>query len=256
MDIWQVVNEVGGEIDMTISSGLGKSKRWTGLVVPGIQLIGLDNAIRVGVTKAITLKLPNSWKFTYPLNFAELSEATVNVEAKANIQPQVFKLRNSGQEEFFMGLEIPILSWSIEFTNKESVTVASSLRVNIPERASVRAIILHGVGGYVPHLRSGDVSIPGRKRGNDVRYDLRLLADIRSDIDSSVELTWNYETIQLVTFQKNESKRLKTVDIEALASAVIEKGFFSQDDWDNYRRETAKESAGLRSMLLRQRGAR
>jgi len=254
--IGPVVDEPGGEIDLTISSGLGKSRRWTGLVIPGIQLIGLDNAVRVGDKRPVTLKLPKTWKLIYPSNFAELSEATINVEASANLEPQVFRIRNSGLEEFIIGLEIPVLSWSIEFTNRESITVAGSLRLNITERASVRAAILHGVGDYVPLLRVGEVSIPGRKRGNDVRYDLRLLADIRNDSKDAVEMTWNYETVQLVTFQKIESKKLKSVDLSALANAVIEKGFFSQEDWDNYRSETAKESLDLRNVLLRQRGNR
>lgn len=254
--IGPVVDEPGGEIDLTISSGLGKSRRWTGLVIPGIQLTGLNNAIRAGDTKPITIKLPKTWRFSHPKEFADLSEVTINIEARADLEPQVFRIRNSGLEEFFIGLEIPVLSWSIEFTRKESVTVASSLRVNIAERASVRAVILHGIGDYVPLLRVGEVSIPGRKRGNDVRYDLRLLADIRNESNDTVEMTWNYEIVQLVTFQKIESKKLRSVDLSALASAVIEKGFFSQEDWDIYRSETAKESKDLRNMLLRQRGSR
>jgi hypothetical protein len=254
--IGPVVNESGGEIDLTISSGLGKSRRWTGLVIPGIQLSGLDNAIRVGDKKPVTLRLPKTWKFTYPADFVELSEATVNIEASTNLEPQVFRIRNSGFEEFFIGLEIPVLSWSIEFTNRESITVAGSFRVNRTERASVRAVILHGVGDYVPLLRVGEVSIPGRKRGNDVRYDLRLLADIRNNSNDAVEMTWNYETVRLVSFEQVASKKLKSVELSKLASAVIEKGYFSQADWDNYRSRAVKESLDLRKMLLRQRGNR
>jgi hypothetical protein len=112
------------------------------------------------------------------------------------------------------------------------------------------------VGDYVPLLRVGEVSIPGRKRGNDVRYDLRLLADIRNDSNEAVEMTWNYETVRLVSFEQTESKKLKSVDLSKLASAVIEKGYFSQEDWDTYRSEAAKESLDLRKMLLRQRGNR
>jgi hypothetical protein len=252
--IGPVVDEPGGEIDLTISSGLGKSKRWTGLVVPGLELSGLENAIRAGNTKSVSLKLPPTWKFNYPTDFKDHSEATISITAKPDLEAQVFRIRNSGNEEFFIGLEVPVLSWSVEFTDRESVTVANCLQVNIVERPSVRAVILHGVGDYVPFLRIGEVSILGRKRGNDVRFDLRLLADVSSETQESVEMTWNYEVIELITFQKIESKKLRTVDLSSLAIAVIEKGFFTQEVWDKYKTETVKESQDLRRALLRQRG--
>ena len=255
--IGPVLDEHGGPIDVTISSGLGKSKRWTGLVVPGIEIHGLNNAVKVGENKAIQMKLSNNWKFTFPKEFSDKSEVSLNITVTPDLKPQMLKICNPKLEEFFLGVTIPVLSWSVEFSDRESATVASALLVNFSDRSKVQAIILHEVGDYIPLLRVGEVSIPGRKRGNDVRYDLRLLSDIQNETQVSVSMTWNYEKLDLMVFQKQESKRMKRVDPSDLIAAVIEsKKFFSQDEWDSYKVATAKESQDLRAMLRRQRGNR
>jgi hypothetical protein len=70
-------------------------------------------------------------------------------------------------------------------------------------------------------------------------------------------MTWNYENLELIVFQKQESKRMKRVDPRDLLTAVLEsRKFFSQEEWDNYKIATAKESQDLRAMLRRQRGNR
>jgi hypothetical protein len=150
-------------------------------------------------------------------------------------------------------LEVPILSWSIEFSNRESLTVATALQLDLATRKNVRAVILHGVNDYVPIMYAGEIPISGRKRGNDARYDLRLLSDVHNEDESAIGMKWNYQDLNLVSFIKPKSKKMQSVDIKNLAAEAIAKKIISEEDWNSYRAETQKQSADLRNLLRRQR---
>lgn len=249
-----ILDEPGGEIDITVSSGLGKSRSWKGLVIPGIEVGGLSNSQRLGTKCKVELKLPASWKFVIPPEFEGESRAELIIDVHANQEPVLLKVRDSAAEEYFLGLQVPVLSWTIEFEKKESVTLGNTLRININERKSIRALILHGVNEYVPVLMASGQPVLGRKRGDSARYDLRILADMENETENSVSMLWNYESIQLISFVKLESKKMKSVDPKNFAFDAIEKGLFSQGDWDSYKAETQQQSMDLRKSLRRQRG--
>jgi hypothetical protein len=166
----------------------------------------------------------------------------------------VLKVKDHAAQEHFIGLEVPVLSWSVEFSNRESVTVATTLQLDVASRKYVRAIILHGVNEYVPILNAGEVPITGRKRGNDARYDLRLLSDVLTEAESSIGMKWNYQDVSLVSFIKPKSKKMHSVDIRNLAAEAIAKEIISEEDWNSYQAETQKQSFDLRNLLRRQRG--
>lgn len=249
-----VVSEPGGEIDMTISSGLGKSKSFKGLVIPGIQVTGLENAMSLGSVAHIEIKLPVDWKFTYPPSIEGQSHANLEFKVEANQEIMMLKVSDHSAEEHFLGLEVPILSWSIEFANRESVTSAFPYQVDVASRKHVRAIILHGVNEYVPIIMAGEVPVTGRKRGGDARYDLRLLSDVHSDDESTVGTKWNYDNLELIHFVKPKSKKMQTVDLKNLAAEAIAKNIISEESWTAYQSEAKQKSEDLRSLLRRQRG--
>jgi hypothetical protein len=126
--------------------------------------------------------------------------------------------------------------------------------LDVASRKYVRAIILHGVNEYVPIVNAGEVPITGRKRGNDARYDLRLLSDVLTDGESTIGMKWNYQDVSLVSFIKPKSKKMQTVDIRNLAAEAIAKEIISVEDWNSYQAETQKQSFDLRNLLRRQRG--
>jgi hypothetical protein len=249
-----VIEGAGGEIDLTLSSGLGKSKSFKGLVIPNFSVSGIENALRIGSVANVNLKLPENWLFTYPDQFKNQASASIQFKVEPNQETLVLKVKNRDLQEYFIGLEVPILSWSVEFTNRESVTVASNLQLDINSRKFVKAIILHGVTEYVPIMTVGEVPVPGRKRGNDARYDLRLLSDIANLEESAISIKWNYENICLISFIKAKSKKMQSVDIKNLANEAIAKNIISEEDWHSYQAETRKQSLNLRNLLRRQRG--
>jgi hypothetical protein len=248
-----VTDALGGAIDMTISSGLGKSKSFKGLVIPNILVSGMENALPIGSIAQISIKLPSNWRFSFPDEFKGKSNADFQFKVKPDQEIMVLKVADYAGQEHFLGLEVPVLSWSIEFSNRESVTVATPLQIDLASRKNVRAVILHGVTDYVPIVYAGEIPITGRKRGKDARYDLRLLSDVRDDSESSIATKWNYQELNLVSFIKPKSKKMQSVDIRNLAAAAIAKNIISEEDWNSYQAETKKQSTDLRNLLRRQR---
>ena len=250
-----VIEAQGGVIDLTLSSGLGKSKSFKGLVIPELSVSGIENALQIGSTAQISFELPENWSFTFPEDFKNQTRASFQFKVEPNQDIMVLKVRDHSAQQHFIGLEVPVLSWSIEFSNRESVTVATTLQLDITSRKHVRAIILHGVNEYIPIIYAGDVPISGRKRGNDARYDLRLLSDVLIDEESIIGMKWNYQDVTLVSFVKPKSKKMQSVDIKNLAAEAIAKKIISEEDWISYQAETQKQSLDLRNLLRRQRGS-
>jgi hypothetical protein len=248
-----VSDALGGVIDMTLSSGLGKSKSFKGLVIPEISVSGIDNALPIGSVAQINLVLPDNWRFSYPDIFKDQTSANFQFKVKSDQEIMVLKVTDFANQEHFIGLEVPVLSWSVEFSDRESVTVATTLQIDVASRKHVRAIILHGVSDYVPIINAGEIPISGRKRGDDARYDLRLLSDVHNDDDSTLGMKWNYQDLTLVSFIKPISKKMHSVDIRNLAAEAIAKKIISEEDWNSFKAETQKQSADLRNLLRRQR---
>lgn len=248
-----VIDALGGAIDMTLSTGLGKSKSFKGLVIPNILVSGMENALPIGSIAQINIELPNSWRFSFPDEFKDQSLARFQFKVTPDQDVMLLKISDHASQEHFLGLEVPILSWSIEFSNRESLTVAKALQLDLATRKNVRAVILHGVNDYVPIMYAGEIPISGRKRGNDARYDLRLLSDVHNEDESAIGMKWNYQELNLVSFIKPKSKKMQSVDIKNLAAEAIAKKIISEEDWASYRAETQKQSADLRNLLRRQR---
>ena len=249
-----VMDYPGGVIDMTLSSGLGKSRSFKGLVIPGLVVSGIENALQIGSVAQIGIELPSNWQFSYPDDFKDQTRASFQFKVEPNQDIMVLKVKDFSTQEHFIGLEVPVLSWSVEFSNRESVTVATTLQLDVASRKYVRAIILHGVNEYVPIIGAGEVPISGRKRGNDARYDLRLLSDMLIEEESAVGMKWNYHEVRLVSFIKPRSKKMHSVDIKNLAAEAIAKKIISEEDWNSYQADTFKQSLDLRNLLRRQRG--
>jgi len=248
-----VSDALGGVIDMTLSSGLGKSKSFKGLVIPDISVSGIDNALPIGSVAQIKIALPDNWRFSFPDDFKDQKSASFQFKVKSDQETMVLKVTDFSNQEHFLGLEVPVLSWSVEFSNRESVTVATTLQLDIASRKHVRAVILHGVRDYVPIINAGEIPISGRKRGEDARYDLRLLSDVRNEEESTLGMKWNYQNLTLVAFIKPKSKKMHSVDLKNLAAEAIAKNIISEEDWNSYKAATQKQSTDLRNLLRRQR---
>lgn len=248
----KVLDESGGKLDITISTGLGKSRTWKGLVIPDVNLVGIKEAPRLGSKVNLRLTLPPTWNFTFPVEFSNKTEAVLNFVAQYQ-EPFTFRVRDNNNSEHFLGLEIPILSWSIEFSNQESITIASTYRLKTGEKKNVRALILHGVNEYLPILNVFGIPVEGRRRGQDVRYDLRILSDMSNTRSAAITMKWNYEDVHLIQFTDPQSNKMQVVDQKNLVKMAITKEIISQEQWDKYQEKIQRENQNLRNLLRRQR---
>lgn len=244
-----ILNGNGGNIDITVSTGLGRSKNFTGLVVPGIQVKGLESALVLGEKRKVTISLPAGWKFVYPEEYKGRGECVFEIQGKTDLQPEIIRIENDSKEQHIVGVEAPLLSWSLEFENKENEMHATEVIKARDDRRKIRALILHEVNDYVPFLKVNDSSISGRKRGRDVRYDLRRLQDDRSSEETLVSITWNYIQLPLVTFKDIKTKSMRLKDMNELPSALELVGIWSPGAWEDYQASKKQESLQLRNRI-------
>ena len=257
LDSWigPIKDDSGGEIDLTFSAGLGKSRNFRGLVIPGIEIIGLANALRKDETRKVTIKFPTDWKVKFPLEQVDQSEVNLSLEGKTDGEITMIRVSDPKGAEHFIGIDVPILSWSIEYKNRENVMVASELNHGIDDRKFIQALILHEVDDYVPILKVGEVFVAGRKRGRDVRYDLRFLQEEKRDESTVVSISWNYENLELISFRKIPIRQFIVIkDLRELGDAAVKANVISLEEWQGYQASKARESRILKDRARHRRG--
>jgi hypothetical protein len=238
-----------------MSAGLGKSKICRGLIIPGIVVRGLDTSLKLREKRKVSIKFRDNWKVTYPSEFVGQIQADLDVYGDPESEVPMIKVLDPTGIEHFIGLEIPILSWSVEYTDRENEMVASHLEHKIEDRRKIQALILHEIDEYVPILKVGEVSILGRQRGRDVRYDLRFLQDDNRDESTEISITWSYESLELVSFRKIPTKKSLIIkDFKDLLDASIKADIISLESWNEYKSTKVAESKLLKARRRNLRG--
>ena len=250
-------DQEGGLIDITATIGLGNSSHAEGLVVPGFTIIGLENALIEGQKKKITLDLPTGWTFTYPASLAGKSSGSLELVADPLVKVEIIEFMDPQGIEYTTHLEIPILNWSLVFSGRENQSAGTETKMRLEDRKKIEALILHEVDEYLPPIKAGEISIIGKRRGRDARFDLRFLQQDNSVADSHLTLSWNYQELTLVSFQ-NIHKRKPAVltsfrDLNN-ASLLEEAGLFSAKEWSDYLTNKTQESSLYRDRLRQSRG--
>ena len=251
------LDEEGGLIDITATIGLGKSAHTEGLVVPGFTIIGLENALTEGQKKKITLNLPFGWSFTYPASLRGKSSGSLELIADPLIKVEIIEFVDPHGIEHTTYLEIPILNWSLVFSDRENQSTGTETKMRLEDRKKIEALILHEVDEYLPPLKAGEISIIGKRRGRDARFDLRFLQQDNSVEGTYLTLPWNYQDLTLLSFQ-NFHKRKPAVltsfhDLNN-ASLLEEAGLFTAQEWSDYLTIKTQESSMYRDRLRQSRG--
>jgi hypothetical protein len=254
-ELGPIIRGQGGSVDLNMSAGLGKSKICRGLIIPGIVVRGLDTSLKLREKRKVSIKFRDNWKVTYPSEFVGQIQADLDVYGDPESEVPMIKVLDPTGIEHFIGLEIPILSWSVEYTDRENEMVASHLEHKIEDRRKIQALILHEIDEYVPILKVGEVSILGRQRGRDVRYDLRFLQDDNRDESTEISITWSYESLELVSFRKIPTKKSLIIkDFKDLLDASIKADIISLESWNEYKSTKVAESKLLKARRRNLRG--
>ena len=251
---FQLGEEPNHYIDFTVSAGLGRSSRIQGIVVPGIAIEGLENALIQGEKRKVSLSLPDGWHFSYPAELQDKTSGTVSVDA--DIPTEILEFVDAQGNEFTTFLEVPVLSWSLVFNDRENQITGSETKLLLEERRHIEALILNSVDLYKPLLKVGSSYFEGKQRGQNVFYDLRTLQQDRSMNETVVSITWNYREVTLLSFRKIERKKL--ISLSALADLgkvdLVEAGLFTVEDLAEYQRSKQQEHIKYRDRLRGMRG--
>lgn len=244
-----------GLIDFTISAGLGKSTRIKALVVPGFSIAGLREALIEGEKREVSLALPEGWIFTYPASLANKSTGKLDIDA--DIALEVIEILDPKANQHTIHLDIPILSWSLVFNDRENQTNGSEAKMLLENRKHIEALILHEVDEYLPPIKVGETSVIGKQRGRDARFDLRFLQQDNSTLETVVTLPWNYKTLNLVSFRKLEKRKPAVLkSFKDLENPILleEAGLFTVEDWKNFLSAKQQEHIKYRDRLRNMRG--
>jgi hypothetical protein len=254
-ELGPIIESIGGAVDLTLSAGLGKSRTCKGLVIPGIQVIGLNAALKLEEKRQATIIFPEGWVVTFPLEFTGINRCSISLIGDTSGEIVIIRVRDPLGIEHILGVKVPILRWSVEYRDRENEMVATELKHKLEDRKQIQALILHEIDEYVPILKVGEVSKIGKRRGQDVRYDLRFLQDERRQEDTVISVTWNYETLNLISFRRVPTKQsLRIKDFKDLLNASIQADLFTLESWAEYQTSKMKESQTLKALTRNQRG--
>ncbi len=255
----------GGQFDISVSGGLGKSKRFKGLAIPGLKINGLNTPLLFGEKRLITFDFPIGWNVVYPEPPAPSRSIELPVEILEGLDLTFLKVEDPEGDVHFIDVQLPLLTWSVEIA-KEATLASSELKIPLERKQEVTALVIHNLEDYVPKLMianrepGGAVQVlSGNPRGSDARYDLRRLADLGADEEVELRITWNYQELKLASLRKRESNKVtrhkyRTVSLSDLSNAVIEAGIIEVDDWNSFVMESKRESDFLRSRSRLHRG--
>jgi hypothetical protein len=255
-------NPSNPRIDITASLGLGRSTSIQGIVLPGLEVCGLENALLQDEIRLVSIAAPQGCEFTYPAEIAGATQANMKVYGKEELKIDLFEFKDSANSTYSLNIEVPILSWTISFKNGKSFTGGTELLALVSEKVSIEAVILHGIGEYMPILKVGEVETPGKKRRNDARYDLRFLQKDTSDSSVEVVMTWNFQQVPLLSFKSlingtsnsTAAKSRKAIILKSFeeldnSELLIELGIFTSEEWNNYQELKVAESLAYRDRL-------
>jgi len=241
-------------IDFTVSAGLGRSTVVRGIVVPGMQIRGLEHALIHEEKRELDLELPAGWRFSYPINLKD--QQSGNISVSADIGLEIIELTDPSGLDYTTYLEIPVLSWSLVFNDRENQNTGSETKLLLEDRKHIESLIIHGITDYQPILKIGETSKIGKLRGPDLLFDLRFLKQDNSKNETVISISWNYQNLNLLSFRKLE--RRKPISLTSFSELgkidLVEVGLFTVEDLAEYQILKHQEHLQYRDRLRSMRG--
>lgn len=241
-------------IDFTVSAGLGRSTAVRGIVVPGMKIHGLEHALIHDEKRELGLELPDGWRFSYPINLKEQQSGKMSVSADIGLE--IIEFIDPSGLDYTTYLEIPVLSWSLVFNDRENQNTGSETKLLLEDRKHIESLIIHGITDYQPILKIGDASKVGKLRGLDLLFDLRFLQKDNSKNETVISISWNYQNLNLLSFRNLE--RRKPISLTSFSELgkidLVEVGLFTVEDLAEYQKLKHQEHLQYRDRLRSMRG--
>jgi hypothetical protein len=154
-----------------------------------------------------------------------------------------------------ISLNIPKLTWSIEFIGSKPELVDFETTYQISEIKNLLRLVIHGSGVLIPNLYVKDpatdkpLMLQGKIRNLDCLFDLRLIQDAGNAKEISLQISINGKRLVLAKFLSRPAPppkiRMQRVELKDLAAVAVEKGIISEEDWANFALARKQASAQL-----------
>lgn len=250
-----ITGNESGQLDVSIFGGLGKSRNLSGLVIPGLKVVGLERPLVHGESRIVDFTFPIGWKAP-----KQLQVKAENVEKL----PHVVVEAPSGDVHHIC-VDIPVLNWTLEMRDGSTVRMQKLQRFKLNDVKEVRSLVLHEIPeGYTPNIyvhEKNKKSIASKKASihdHDARIDLRSLKDSNETSEFKIVLNWQGEQLELVSFGVPErfAPKMRSVSQEELLNYVKQSNWFSEEEWASYEAEKAKDNFYLKARARNQRSFR
>ena len=247
-----ITNRTHGALDINVYAGLGKSRQFKGLLLPGIALQGDLSPMLKGEVRNLAIVLPEGWQ----------GDRSVIVNYRNAEDRASFHLTDPENKQLQIFVDIPTLNWSIEFEGEVPRVLDDNSKYRITQVKQLRRLVLHGLGNQTPRLlvRQGSQQtvLTGKPRNQDTLYDMQVIQDSSKSSDVQLIINLGGREITLVSFiakdQQQAKPRMQTVtNLKDLATLAVEKGIFSEEDWTSFEQERNRNSAILRQSLRERR---
>lgn len=234
-----------GPIDVTVYAGLGRSQTLKGLLIPGLVVRGDFSPLLKKEIRTFAVVPPVGWN----------GDKEVLVTADEGTTAPHFTLVDPNGTSHEISLNIPKLTWSIEFTGSKPDLVDFETIYQISEIKNLRRLVIHGAGLQIPNLYVKDpatekpLMLLGKIRNQDCLFDLQLIQDARNAKEISLQISINGKRLVLARFLSRPPSppkvRMQRVELKDLATVAVEKGIISEEDWANFAIARKQASAQL-----------
>jgi hypothetical protein len=178
------------------------------------------------------------------------------MSVSADIGLEIIEFTDSSGLDYTTYLEIPVLSWSLVFNDRENQNTGSETKLLLEDRKHIESLIIHGITDYQPILKIGDASKVGKLRGLDLLFDLRFLQQDNSKNETVISISWNYQNLNLLSFRNLE--RRKPISLTSFSELgkidLVEVGLFTVEDLAEYQKLKHQEHLQYRDRLRSMRG--
>lgn len=232
---------VPGPFDVTVYAALGRSRDIKGFFIPDFRVEGCETGLLPGEQRDLVITSHPSWKLPKAVTVVA-GEGPVGIVAEGP----------DGQR-FDLKVEPNIITWSVEFTGLAPEYLSKTGNYRYEKLSQMRRLVLHGLGDSddpqlaVWEAEKLSTSLTGSRRDAEQIFDLRTLMDARRNQRIDLKTTLAGKSITLASFHPRE--RLTRIEsLSQLKETVLEKGWFTEEQWRQVDVERERESIRLRNM--------
>jgi hypothetical protein len=246
-----ISRKTDGILNISLYAGLGRTKKIHGLLIPNFELLGDLSPLIKDEQRTIKISLPSQWSGP--------SQLTAFASNNSSKKFELFTGPDGTQYE--LALELRLLTWSIEFNAQDPEVMNSLGSFPVKTLGEVRRLVIHNAGDPAPMLhvldKGKEIILTPRQRKHDALYDLETIRGAAASKEIRLKVYIRGREIPLISFisrdEKQPKNRMKSVNLQDLVSAALEKGIFSQEDWNAYDVQRKQTSMNLRYDLRRTR---